>query len=443
MSQPNNRDNLSSDLHRARTDQPSFNLTPSEAATSVHGEDRMSVVGNLKAQEEDVQSRVSVYTYSSELDAQRFLRRIGNRTYNALNDAYYLPTDTDEWNRLDKQHVALVIGLGALYPEKEVVRALLAPEPGVQKKILDLGCGTGVWSFDMAREFPHCDVTGVDLAPVPVDPAELPSNCHFEIDDVNLGLSHFHNQFDVVHARLITAGIANFRQTMHDVEACLKPGGIVIWLDVDYDIYSKDRVTYEPYGTDENPSGSWFQRSAFEMRRGAVSTGRSDLFGAAEALDAGLWTSPLIDPETCKNASLYLPIGPWAKGESAAETQQLKWVGAIMRQDLKSAQRAGHAAMKKSNWPQETLDEWTKRSDEELDNMQPPLWMRMRLAWGRRRANIGEPAPPLPALQAAEPRQNATFAPYPHYYVYDTREESVAEATIRNSTKNLPIPPLP
>jgi hypothetical protein len=117
--------------------------------------------------------------------------------------------------------------------------------------------------FDMAREFPHCEVTGVDLAPVPVDPAELPSNCHFEIDDVNFGLAHFHNQFDVVHARLITAGIADFRRTMHDVEACLKPGGIVIWLDVDYDIYSKDRMTYEPYGTDENPSGSWFQRSAF------------------------------------------------------------------------------------------------------------------------------------------------------------------------------------
>jgi hypothetical protein len=80
MSQPNKGDNLGSDLHRARTDQPSFNLTPSEVVTSVHGASRMSVAENPDGMnEEDGESRVSVYTYSSELDAQRFLRRIGNR----------------------------------------------------------------------------------------------------------------------------------------------------------------------------------------------------------------------------------------------------------------------------------------------------------------------------------------------------------------------------
>jgi hypothetical protein len=57
--------------------------------------------------------------------------------------------------------VAVVLGLNGLYPAQDVVRAVLSPEPGETKNILDLGvyenfdsmlmlnlgigCGTGVW----------------------------------------------------------------------------------------------------------------------------------------------------------------------------------------------------------------------------------------------------------------------------------------------------------
>jgi hypothetical protein len=112
----------------------------------------------------------------------------------------------------------------------------------------------------MAREFPHCEVVGVDLAPVPLEKMNLPPNCRFEIDDVNLGLTHFRGQFDVVHARLIASGLKDFRATMQDVEECLKPGGIVLWLEVDYDMYAGDRYAYIPFATAEDGSGSWFQR---------------------------------------------------------------------------------------------------------------------------------------------------------------------------------------
>jgi hypothetical protein len=39
----------------------------------------------------------------------------------------------------DKQHRAITLGLDGLYPAQEVVRAVLAPQDGVAKKILDLG----------------------------------------------------------------------------------------------------------------------------------------------------------------------------------------------------------------------------------------------------------------------------------------------------------------
>jgi SAM-dependent methyltransferase len=112
----------------------------------------------------------------------------------------------------------------------------------------------------MAKEFPHCEAIGVDLAPVPLEKMDLPPNCRFEIDDVNLGLSHYNGQFDVIHARWIAGGLKDFRKTMQDIEECLKPGGIVLYLDADYEMFTADQHVYMPFATAEDGSGSWFQR---------------------------------------------------------------------------------------------------------------------------------------------------------------------------------------
>ena len=39
----------------------------------------------------------------------------------------------------DKQHLTQLLGVGGLYAATEQVRAALAPAPGVQREILDLG----------------------------------------------------------------------------------------------------------------------------------------------------------------------------------------------------------------------------------------------------------------------------------------------------------------
>lgn len=112
----------------------------------------------------------------------------------------------------------------------------------------------------MAREFPHVEVTGIDLVPVPVEPENIPSNCHFEIDDIRLGLTHFQGQFDIVHARVIASWMEDRSKAMKDIHTCLKPGGLVIWMDGDYDFYTPDIHTYRSIASSSNPSGSWFGR---------------------------------------------------------------------------------------------------------------------------------------------------------------------------------------
>lgn len=80
-----------------------------------------------------------------------------------------------------------------------------------------------------------------------------------------------------------------------------------------------------------------------------------------------------------------------------------------------------------------------------------PLWSRLMVAWGRKRASEDQPAPPLPAGRTRSPQiktthhldTNKDHIPYPNYYVYDTQEQSLKRTAFRDRQKNIPPPPLP
>jgi Methyltransferase domain len=112
----------------------------------------------------------------------------------------------------------------------------------------------------MSREFPHCEVLGIDLAPVPLTEDGHPPNCRFEMDDISRGISHLHGQFDVVFARFIALGLKDFRKSLSDATACLKPGGILIWIDVDLCFYSGWPMVYHPFWSSSNPERSYATR---------------------------------------------------------------------------------------------------------------------------------------------------------------------------------------
>lgn len=120
----------------------------------------------------------------------------------------------------------------------------------------------------MAKKYPEILVIGIDVVPVPMDPESLPPNLQFEIDDFGLGLTHFQGQFDLIHSRLITSGMKNARKSLMDIHSCLKPGGLMIWIEPDYLLFTSDPFTYAPIASEANPTGSWTARLAYGKYQG-------------------------------------------------------------------------------------------------------------------------------------------------------------------------------
>ena len=63
-----------------------------------------------------------------------------------------------------------------------------------RRSVLELGCGTGAWTRDMARMFKHVDFVGIDILPVP-PPAGRPPPTFLE----QLGVSSDDNEWDIDH----------------------------------------------------------------------------------------------------------------------------------------------------------------------------------------------------------------------------------------------------
>lgn len=442
---------------RARYEQSSFAPSTIFGSGSVSGRTRYTRDAHSTAYTATNQSErggredmASVYSYNSSRDASQFVKEVHGRMFNSLNEAYLLPSDEKEWGRLDKQGSAMTVSFdGHLYPCADVVEAILDPSTPGEKRILDLGCGTGGWAIDMATKFPHAVVTGVDVAPTPLDMDTLPPNLSFEIDDVNLGLEHFHNQFDLVHMRCVMGGITDMDKTLRDIQLCLKPGGILIVIDGDQYLYEdKQRffkiasVPGDREGGLADPKGSWLCRMIWEACEACVMAG-SGMPRSREIIELGLWDSDLCDPVTASAGCVFFPVGPWARGKDLAETQMLQYVGVLMRQVFLNIHRAYHGILRKHGVPQATLDQWSKLVDIELNQSIRKLWVRFMYCCARRRSPDGGPAPPLPVpsppvnndpSQTREGRPSGEEIVYPEKEIYTSPEQARAKREQRLAT---------
>ncbi|PMD64476.1 S-adenosyl-L-methionine-dependent methyltransferase [Hyaloscypha bicolor E] len=146
------------------------------------------------------------------------------RRYHAYNEGkYFAPNDEAENDRLDMHnHMArLAIG-GKLHT---------APIGDNPQRILDVGCGTGIWTIDIGDEYPSAEVIGIDLSPT--QPPMVPPNVRFEVDNAEEEWT-YSKKFDFIHCRWMAGSILNWPRLVSRVYKNLKPGG---WFECqDYDI---------------------------------------------------------------------------------------------------------------------------------------------------------------------------------------------------------------
>ncbi|KAK3903142.1 Trans-aconitate 2-methyltransferase [Staphylotrichum tortipilum] len=219
-------------------------------------------------------------------------------------EEYGMPMDDVELDRIDMCHAKYY----ALLEKKR----FLSPIGDNPQKILDLGCGTGIWSIDVADMYPSADVLGVDIAPT--QPEWVPPNCIFELDDMEQDWAWKENSFDLIFARDLIVSVRDWPRLIDQAYRHLKPGG---WIEFHCvtGILQCDDNTLAP----DSP-----------MRK----------FSDALAESTAIFGTPIDDPlrwkgwfeargfEDVTQAVYKMPCNPWPKD------QRLKLIGAFEMENL-------------------------------------------------------------------------------------------------------------
>lgn len=110
------------------------------------------------------------------------------------------------------------------------------------RRILEIGCGTGRCTVQLAKKFPDAEVVGVDLSPVP-SIHDRPENVKFVQGDF-IALADSNDDrfqpgsFDYIFSRLLIFGMTDWIGYFKRVDKLLAPGG---WVEAhEVDIATRD-----------------------------------------------------------------------------------------------------------------------------------------------------------------------------------------------------------
>ncbi|RKP08290.1 S-adenosyl-L-methionine-dependent methyltransferase [Thamnocephalis sphaerospora] len=170
----------------------------------------------------------------SSKTVDKFAYADGRRYHNEPNCPYPLPNDLGEIDRLELQH----------YMIQQVTQKRYHAPIDSPKRAIDIATGTGIWMMEMATDFPECEFTGIDIAPLQPT-AVLPRNCTFKLANVLEGLSDPDGYFDYVRHSLLVAAIPK-EKWVPFVKECTRlcaSGGWVEMVEFNCRVYEGGAVT--------------------------------------------------------------------------------------------------------------------------------------------------------------------------------------------------------
>ena len=121
--------------------------------------------------------------------------------------------------------------------------AYLLPHLGTGQRLLDLGCGPGTITIDLARLVDPGEVIGLDIAADVVAAAEQArtdagvTNASFGVGDI-YALDLDDDSVDVVHAHQVLQHLADPVAALREMRRVLRPGGLLAVRDSDYGAFT-------------------------------------------------------------------------------------------------------------------------------------------------------------------------------------------------------------
>ncbi|RUS15409.1 S-adenosyl-L-methionine-dependent methyltransferase [Endogone sp. FLAS-F59071] len=149
---------------------------------------------------------------------------IGERRYHEANPKYLFPSDDAEVNRQRKDHF---ITRNFLAPIRNPLEANI--------RVLDVGCGAGTWTIEMAKEFPESNFLGMDIAQY--HPTSfLPRNVMFKQANTLTGLPCLDNSIDYVFQRAAAFCFTDkeWAKVINELARVTKPGGWIELVEYEY-----------------------------------------------------------------------------------------------------------------------------------------------------------------------------------------------------------------
>ncbi|KAH7241149.1 S-adenosyl-L-methionine-dependent methyltransferase, partial [Fusarium redolens] len=204
-------------------------------------------------------------------------------------------------------------------------------------KILDIGTGTGIWAIDMADEYPSAEVVGTDISAV--QPAFVPPNCSFQIDDAQRNWTFKPDEFDFIHIRYLYGVIDDWKKLYRQAYTHVRPGGWVESLEIDIETHSENPKIEK----DENHIFKKWCKLFFECGRKTGRTwkiardgrqeeymreaGFTDLSSKSWKLPVGGWPQDKKLKQIGLYNGAFIPIGEilgWSKEEVTVLVSQMR-----------------------------------------------------------------------------------------------------------------------